>query len=224
MFFTELKRLIKTEHHYLPFLLVPALLLLYRFLIIITFNPETAHSLQQLLIILLPFSILWSIIGIVQNRATNKPHLPPVYPSLSTYFSTLIAGLFSLSIIFSGMLLFIFPGLIVAKHFHLSPLFVIIKKQGPLEAMKSASLIGGKSWNILLNRFFIVLTTLGVGAAASLFILMLRTGFSLSYLLSVLINPTAIHELMVLSMMLLAFCTAALLTTAYFLSLDLETR
>ena len=223
MLFAELKRAIKTEHHYLPFLLVPALIVLYRFLIIITFSPSTADTLQKLLIILLPFSLLWSAIGIAQNRALNEKHLPPIYPSLKVYLSTLITVLFSVSITLTGFIFLIIPGLLVLKHFNLSPLFTAIKKQGPLEAMQSSSKLAGQDWKILGSRILIAVLTLGTGAAISFLILMLRTGFSLSYLLSVLINPTAIHELIVLSIMLVAICLAVFLTSAYFLSLDLET-
>lgn len=195
--------MLKTGHLYVPFLFVPLLVLLYRFLVIISFSPEIARPVQVALLITLPFVLIWSAVGIAQNSYHRSAHQPPIYPRLTTCVYTVITALATLSLTLSGTLFFFVPGLLALKTFHLAPLYAAVHSMSPLAALHAARTRPPRPW----NRFFMhagVTTASAAGALITVsLIFLVRANFSPSFFLSMLIEPTAIHEFTLLGVLLL---------------------
>ncbi len=195
--------MLKTGHLYIPFLFVPLLVLLYRFLVIISFSPEIARPIQLALLIVLPFILVWSAVGIVQNRYHRSIHQPPIYPRLKTCVYTVIAALATLSLTLTGFICLLVPGLFALKAFHLAPLYAAAHGMTPLEALRASQNRPVKPWNALWTHASLTLGIAILAVLAISLIFLIRAKFSPSFFLSILIEPTAIHEFTLLGVLLL---------------------
>lgn len=86
------------------------------------------------------------MLDVVDGKA---PKLATLFTQWGVFFKFLAAVILYGLVVYIGLLLFVFPGMIWATKFYLAPFLVVDKGMGPIEAMKKSSeLTMGRKWDV----------------------------------------------------------------------------